>query len=238
MCIRLDGRSQHLHLSVSVSVSASASGVSKSADSTPYPSSRHILFAVFCRDCNPSPDPSWTSSAFILLWSLVPIDPSNNSPFLQHSVLSHSESTLQISKCGFRSVPPNLVRHASLVQIRIRKARSLARLTKYFVASVKSNLSWSNQFAPCPVNLIQILILSPVQSYKCCLGFGIIESSLCCASCDLHPGVLTVFLHCRFHTLFWIVEQCCVVFASTQCRIRLPKFFVVFNTSSVDVAMF
>ena len=38
---------------------------------------------------------------------LLPIDPSKNSPFLKHSMLSRSESTL--SKCGSRSVPPNLV---------------------------------------------------------------------------------------------------------------------------------
>ena len=74
---------------------------------------------------------------------LLPIDPSKNSPFLQHLTLSRSESTLQISKCGSRSVPPNLVRHASLVQIRIHKARSLARpLAKGFAAWAKSNLSW------------------------------------------------------------------------------------------------
>ena len=34
---------------------------------------------------------------------------------------------LQISKCGTQSVPPNLVLHTSLVQIRNHKARSFAR---------------------------------------------------------------------------------------------------------------
>ena len=87
-------------------------------------------------------------------------------------LLSRTESTLQISKCGSRSVPPNLVRHASLVQIRIRKARSLAGpLAKCFAASVKSNLSRANQFAPCCVNLIPNLILSSVQSNRCFFGF-------------------------------------------------------------------
>ena len=55
-----------------------------------------------------------------------------------------------------QSVPSYPVRHASLVQIRIHQARSLARtLAKCFVASAKSNLSWANQFAPCCANLIQ-----------------------------------------------------------------------------------
>ena len=49
-----------------------------------------------------------------------------NSPFLQYSMLSRSELTLLISKCGSQSVPPNLALHASLGQIRIHKARSFA----------------------------------------------------------------------------------------------------------------
>ena len=39
---------------------------------------------------------------------LLPLDPPNDSPFLQHSLLSRSESPLQISNCGFWSVLPNL----------------------------------------------------------------------------------------------------------------------------------
>ena len=53
---------------------------------------------------------------------LLSIDPSKNSPFL----LSRTELTLQISKCGSQPVPPSLVLHASLGQIRIHKARSFA----------------------------------------------------------------------------------------------------------------
>ena len=69
---------------------------------------------------------------------LLPIDPSQNSPFLQHSMLSRSELTLQTPKCGNRSVPPNLARHASLGQFRIHKARSLARqLAKCLAASAR-----------------------------------------------------------------------------------------------------
>ena len=36
----------------------------------------------------------------------------------------------------------------------------------------------------------------------------------------------------RCHILIWIIKQCCVVFASTQSRIRLSKFGAVFNTRS------
>ena len=43
---------------------------------------------------------------------------------------------------------------------------------------------------------------------------------------------LKATLHCHCHILIWIVEQCCVVFASTQCRILLSKFGAVFNTRS------
>ena len=46
----------------------------------------------------------------ILFAVLLPIDPSPHSPFLQHSTLSCSESTLQSSKCCSQSVPPNLAR--------------------------------------------------------------------------------------------------------------------------------
>ena len=41
---------------------------------------------------------------------LLPIDPSENSPFLQHSLLSRSKFTLQISKCGSQSVPSDPIR--------------------------------------------------------------------------------------------------------------------------------
>ena len=92
-------------------------------------------------------------------------DRSQISPFLQHSMLSRSESTLQISNCGSRSVPPNLVRHASLEQIRIHNARSLAGpLATCFAASAKSN-----QFAPCCVNLTQNQTPSSVLSNRCCV---------------------------------------------------------------------
>ena len=43
---------------------------------------------------------------------------------------------------------------------------------------------------------------------------------------------LKITLHCRSHILIWTVEQCCVVFASTQCRSRFSKFGVVFNRLS------
>ena len=87
---------------------------------------------------------------------LLPIDPSQNSPFLQHSMLSRSELTLQTSRCGSQSVPPNLARQASLGQIRIHKTHSLARqLANCFAASAKSNFSWANGFTPCCVNLTQ-----------------------------------------------------------------------------------
>ena len=114
---------------------------------------------------------------------MLPIDPSNNSPFLQHSMLSRSVSTLPISNCGFRSVPPNLVRYASLVQIRIHKACSWAGpLAKCFAASVKSNLSWVNQFAPCRVNLIQNLIV-----------FRLIKLALSRFSSSNHTDVASCF---------------------------------------------
>ena len=54
----------------------------------------------------------------------------------------------------------------------------------------------------------------------------VLESSnqACAASCNLLPGVLIVFLYCRCHTLIWIVEQRCVVFASdvhaNRCQLQ------------------
>ena len=42
---------------------------------------------------------------------LLPTDPSQKSPFLQHSMLSRSESTLQTLECSSQSVPPKIVRH-------------------------------------------------------------------------------------------------------------------------------
>ena len=45
---------------------------------------------------------------------LLPFDPSPNTSFLQHSMLSCSESTLQISKCHSQSVSPILARQVSL----------------------------------------------------------------------------------------------------------------------------
>ena len=49
------------------------------------------------------------------------------SVFLQHSMLPRSELTLQSSKCGSQSVPPNLVLNASLGQIRTHKMRLFAK---------------------------------------------------------------------------------------------------------------
>ena len=104
------------------------------------------------KSCSPSRANHCLLCSLLLL--LAPC--SKNSPFLQHSMLSRSELTLQISNCGSQSVPPNLVRHAALGQIRIHMACSLARqLAKCFAASAESNLSWANQFAPCCVNLVQ-----------------------------------------------------------------------------------
>ena len=105
--------------------------------------------------------------------------------FLQHSMLSRSESTLQNSSCGFRSVHPNLARHASLVQIRFHKACSLAR----------------------PLPNVSLLRKNPT----CFLESS---NQACVASCNPRPGVLIVFLYCLCHTLIWIVEQCsrCVCF--------------------------
>ena len=54
------------------------------------------------------------------------MDPSKNSRVLQHSMLSRPELTLQISQCGPQSVPPNLVLHSSVGQIRIHKVLSFA----------------------------------------------------------------------------------------------------------------
>ena len=101
---------------------------------------------------------------------LLSIDPSQNSPSLQHSMLSSSELTLQISKCCSRSASPNLERQASLGQIRIHKACSLARpLAKCIAASAKSNLSWANGSTSCCVNLIKNQTPSSVYSNQCCV---------------------------------------------------------------------
>ena len=194
-----------------------------------------------------------------MMFFLHLIDPSNNSQFLQYSMLSRFESTLQISKCGSGSVSPNLVRHASLIQIRIHKARLLAgQLVKYFASLVKITLSWTNQFAPCCVNFIQNLILSSVSSNRCCLRFhhrigtqiGFFEfknSSLSfTASLDLNidlfeiivlQQIFKIAVHCHSHILIWIVKQCCVVFVYTQCRSRNSKFDVVFGTRSAQMQM-
>ena len=173
-------------------------------------------------------------------------------------MLSRFESTLQISKCGSGSVSPNLVRHASLIQIRIHKARLLAgQLVKYFASLVKITLSWTNQFAPCCVNFIQNLVLSSVSSNRCCLRFsssigtqGIFEfksSSLSfTASLDLNIDVFEIIVlqqifkiavHCHSHILIWIIKQRCVVFVFSQCSSRLPKFGVVFGTRSAQMQM-
>ena len=66
-------------------------------------------------------------SLILVIPVLLSIDTSKNSPFLQHSMLSRSELTLQITKCGSQSVQPNLVVHASMEKLRIYKARSFAR---------------------------------------------------------------------------------------------------------------
>ena len=95
---------------------------------------------------------------------LLPIDPSTNSPFLQHSMLSRLYGTLPWHKF---------------------ELAKRAHWPDHWPNVSKSNSSWANQFALCHVNLIHNLILSSVQSNRCCLGFGIID-----ASSNLRPGVL------------------------------------------------
>ena len=70
-------------------------------------------------------------------------------------MLSRSELTLQMSKCGSQSVPPNLVLHASLGQIRIHKALSFAG-PAVSLFSAKSNLSWAKceSFKPTDLHLV------------------------------------------------------------------------------------
>ena len=104
-------------------------------------------------------------------------------------MLSRSESTFQTSICGFRSVLPSLARHVSWVQIQ-------------FFFFLKKN-------RPCRINMIRNL-------FRSCDRFQpVLESSnqVCVASCNLHLGVILIFLHCRYHTLIWVVEPYCVVFA-------------------------
>ena len=76
-----------------------------------------------------------------------------------------------------------------MVQVRIHKACSLAKC----FTRLGSRLAQTNRSAPRRVTLFQNLILSSVQSNMCCLGFGTLESSLYCVSCNLRPGVLLVF---------------------------------------------
>ena len=139
-------------------------------------------------------------------------------------------------------MPPNLVRHASLEQIRIHKARSLARpLAKCFAVSVKFNLSWANQFAPCRVNLteniqdgvVSVLVLSLVVFLV--LVFIIesrrkFESSnsgappcrllrLLGLSIDVFEFIVLqqnvkIILYCHSYSLIWIVRQYGAVFLS------------------------
>ena len=138
----------------------------------------------------------------VLFNELLPHVPSNNSPFLQQSMLSRSESTLQISNCGFHLY-----------------SRILQGTLPWYKFEFSRLAHW----------------LDHCQMFRC---FGriqpVLESSdqACVASCNLSLGVLIVFLNCRCHALIWIVEQCCVVFASTHFRTRLSKFGVVFNTRS------
>ena len=140
----------------------------------------------------------------------------------------------------FRRVVPNLChrilsRFASLVQIRNHKARTLAR--------PMPNVSLLRSSPTCfgPTNWH--FVTSKLSKIRFChpsnqtAVVSVLESSnhTSVASCNLRPGALIVFLNWLCHTLIWIVEQCCVVFASTQCRIRLSKFGVVSNTLRSNV---
>ena len=77
-----------------------------------------------------------------------------------------------------------------------------------------------------------------VNSNLFCLGFGNIESSLCCVSCSLRPGVLLVFLHCRYRTLIWVVEQHRVVCFYTVPHSSFEVRSCVRHTQRSDVYEF
>ena len=110
---------------------------------------------------------------------LLPIDPSKNSPFLLHSMLSHSKLTLQISKCGSQSVPSNLVLHTSLGQIRIHKTRSFARQQANGFGKIQPVLvhTW-------PKQTDLHLVASILFRIRLC------PSSNTGSSCSFGPGVL------------------------------------------------
>ena len=98
----------------------------------------------------------WNSVAYLCVpfAALLLIDPSRNSPFLQHSMLSCSELTLQISKCC--SHLRHRISHGQLLGTNSESQGSLICETtaKCFAASTKSHLSWSNKYARCCVNIV------------------------------------------------------------------------------------
>ena len=102
----------------------------------------------------------------------------------------------------FPSVVPDLrhrISYGTLPWYKFKFTR--LTLAKCFAASVKSNLSWANQFAPCCVNLFQNLILSSDLSNRCCLGFGV-------ASCSLIVSVFIFASGRKFESLNSSVLPC------------------------------
>ena len=146
--------------------------------------------------------------------------------------LSHLDFELWFLICTPESCTARLL----LAQIRIHEACSLATpLAQCFNSFGKIQPvlvhGWPKQTSPHLVSSILFKIRFCLPSNQTCVVLDLAPSNQACVvSCNLRPGVILVFLHFRYHTLIWIVEQQCVVFTCTQCHIRLSEFGVVFDT--------
>ena len=170
-------------------------------------------------------------------------------------MLSHSGSTLQISKCGSRSVPPNLVRHAPLVQIRFTKLAHWldhwpkVSLLRQNPTCLRSYLAQTQRSASCRVSLIQNLTPSSVYSNRCCLGFRV----ACVFGFEYNVFDSIVIqqickdtLHCQSHILIWVATQCGVVCFSESfltlhrcgCTTKLPDVCSILSSTPVLVRWF
>ena len=187
----------------------------------------------------------------VLFAVLLPLDPSPNSQFLQHSMLNRSFrfrsvvlhlchrisygklpwdkyeftrfahwTTSQMFRCFSKLQPVLMQQIRTLLRQSHSESNSVFRLRACRIIFVRSVVTRLFTFESLNPSVLPCRSLSLLDLY-----FDVFESIVV-------QQTLKVALHCHSRILIWLVEQCCVVFASTQCHIRLSKSSTVFDTRS------